>query len=301
MLFRSDSDNKKIVALKYGDASKYISAAAITSPEELFGEGLFLVSTKGDAIAEAVYGIRNLGLQKTEANMEQEFTKLKTAVNNAGLNKAVKDKVTPLFTEYDPTKTIYVTNNEWILKGYTPTTELQVKAVNNILFTSNTTNIPSMTLNLNISKCSNVIVPYSIKTIEKNSLSSIFDTVSLTICNTNVNVEKGAFSKDQLIITNLIEKGLPSMELDIEYSTDGTNWTDFNQEGITEIKVGSNALDASGVSQVRVNFTETIRSETTEFQVARKLENNQWYYIIKVFSKDGLIGTKKLLVSIVEI
>jgi len=274
----------------------------LTSPEELFGEGLFLLTKQGNVASEVAFGLRNLGtVGKNDDELMQAYNALKAKVN--GLRDSfLKTKLNVLLETFKPANVLYVTNLQWRMVEAQISENPVQKTFKYVMFSEGVTNIPSNNLSIYVTSLeAPLVIPKSVKTIEADSFNGkILDTISVVFTNKkSLIIETGAFSHDQKIVHKLTETSLPIIDVEIQYKEGEEGvWTKLPENPVLKV---SNNMNNSENSQLRVVITEQLRTILTNFQFSRKIENGDIFLILKLYGIDGIIGVKKVKVTIIDL
>lgn len=234
------------------------------SPEELFGEGIILLSTSGSLVNDTVSSLRNL--PETPFPLES-YHKLERALRHPlrHLINGNSDHVgllKDLIAAFNPMTTLYANNTYW---STTATTGDEIKR---ILFANGISNIPAYDLGL-VTDIEEIILPISVRTLEKDAmtdqLSRSLDRIVITSSSTVQLLEGAVAAGVQILHGDFVEITLDAL-------TDYSDSIDFSIDEFGTFKVDFSRLE--------------IRSSVTEYRVVRIGAK----YFLYIFSDEGLIG-----------
>jgi prepilin-type N-terminal cleavage/methylation domain-containing protein len=177
----------KVVALKYEDAEDYAASelalnpetillnheieSTYASPEELFGDGMRLMTRDGSAVALAVkqiYDLANRGslveafYTQGEDDLDKYADSLFARFAGIGISTELKSHVLDMLNAFNPNKTIYVNNVEWL------TLSTDAGSVERLVFAEGVSNIPAFDLSF-VPSLGSVTLPRSVTTVEANA------------------------------------------------------------------------------------------------------------------------------------
>ena len=272
------STQNKVVVSTFEEIGDFIPVADdddesiyFHSPEELFGEGVILLSTGGSVVSETVHAIRGLA--------ESPFVDKAYTAQYRKLNRPLKHLfegshrmiglLKTLMVYYSPDVTLFANNTYWL------TAATEGSAITNILFADGISNIPAYDLGL-VTSITEVTLPVTVRTIERDafmaSFSPVLESIAVTSSST-VRIFEGAVADGVDILLGDFE------EVTLDELTDYSGQVDFS-------------VDAYGTFKVDFSRLE-IRSMVTEYRVVRIGAR----YFLYIFSDEGLIGYAEGILS----
>jgi hypothetical protein len=244
---------------------------AFHSPEELFGNGIILLSTHGSIVSETVSTIRSFPESPYTLDIYRKHNRiLKRPIKHMiDGSHAQIDLLSELMEAYHPERTLYVNNIDWSTKAK------RGEDIEKILFAAGISNIPTYDLGLRTSTWE-VVLPITIKTIEEGAFTRDFSSdlqrIIITSAST-VRIIEGAIEKD----VDILHGDFESITLD--EVTDYSDSIDFS-------------VDAFGTFKVDFSNLE-IRSSVVGYRVVRIGAK----YLLYIFSDEGLIGYAEGILS----
>lgn len=255
---------KQIVLMKYDDFENYVSPINEgDTPEEIFGKGKYVLSESGHAIANLVYGIKNLG--KAD-NLSEEFNRLLATY---------PDKSDYIYN-MGPAHSVYVSNEGWKFSS-----SIQYKR---IIFATDTVHIPSA-LNLPQTVMPKVTAkfPRTVKSIDEHSFSQFGTKLDMQISNKDMYIAEDAFTTSQLSTYGLTVKSIPSLAL--KYYN-GTEYVLL--EDLLTLEEGQDLI---------VDIVGLPREEIYKMYLKSYFQGDKTYYLIAAYGKDQLIGQVKVEIN----
>lgn len=255
------------------------------TPEELFGEGRFLLSTEGNIVSEIISKLRNLGSSST---FEADFDELETRVSTMGDgifgDDTHKVRLQEVLSAFDPEHTLFVNDTDW---RYQETESDHIGwYADRVIMISGIANIPTYT-GPRTTILEDITIPRSVRTIETDAFASFRNHPSRTLdiimpSDTRIMVQQNAFSSAQMSsldapLTITFNWSVP--ELDIAVYLDDV----LVEEGtcIDRNAVGSESLLTFTIESInRGSITTMIGS----------LQGNE--YTVRVYTATGLMGIK---------
>lgn len=236
----------------------------ISSPEELYGEGIILLSEDGALVADTITAIRQMpysaDLMESYDSIHKDLNKfLKHFINR---DSSQVKRLESLLEEYYPEKTLFVNNMYW------STAATRGDGIMNILFSADISNLPRYNLSLQ-TDFQEITLPTSIRTIEKDALTASFSSDLQRIIvtsKTTIRILDGAIDEEAMIMHGSFAS------ITIDQLTDYTNDVDFGVDS-----TGAFKIDFSGLP---------IKSEVSGYRIVRLGAK----YILYIFTDEGLIG-----------
>jgi hypothetical protein len=244
---------------------------AIKSPEELYGEGIILLTEGGALVADTITAIRHMpystDLMESHAAIRRKLNRFLTHFINRDSSQIKRLK--SLLDEYHPETTLYVNNMYW------STAATHGSDLTTILFSSDISNLPRYNLLLQ-TDFAEITLPTSMRTIEKDALTTSFSANLQTIIvtsKTTIRILDGAINEEVTIVHGSFES------ISIDQITDYTNDVDFGVDANGTFKI-----DFSGLP---------IKSEVSGYRIVRLGAK----YILYIFTDEGLIGYAEGILS----
>jgi prepilin-type N-terminal cleavage/methylation domain-containing protein len=258
-----------------------LDAPLFSSPEELFGEGTFMLSTSGSPEAIVVNFIANL--LPLSSNVVYDFDDIETKVVSGntwymsllgfGVSQERISLIENLLSDFDPETTLYVNNTSWA------TGASDGDEVKRVLFARGISNIPTYDLGITVSvEDDKVELPKTVRTIEKEAFSGIGtvgNPITVSWLSTiTLRTENDAFSDNVAASEGLSTISLNTTDL-INYSA----WITFSRdEGIVTYSVQN----------------LPIRSNVTGYHIIPQGD----FVMIKIYTDEGLVGFANNLFSL---
>jgi len=250
------------------------------TPEEMFGSGKFLLSETGSTYALIVSGIRSLTRSE---DLTDDFVALKT------LEPDMED----FFNLFDPDQgVLYVNNDYW---NYDGEEESYIHELQRIVFENGISNIPSFDVSLYVNGSATIKLPKTVKSIETSSFTPFYDSIEIDVSKTsNLKIEEDAFNSSQLNKYNIAVTGLPLLDIVVKYTHYGESQETYTKGDVLDLYVGYQP------TKLDFNIEGLPKSELTGMSIVRTSIDNQTYYIVKAYTNEGLIGSLKIPVLIIE-
>jgi prepilin-type N-terminal cleavage/methylation domain-containing protein len=284
------STSNKVIASKYDDIEEILESELLGSfsqstsllsnheinelernlntPEELFGDGTFLLTTSGSVVANTVYALRNLSLS---ASLVEDYSTLLAYVDNPGLlvRNTQKEKLEELVNSFNPETTIFVNNVTWLTASE--------DNINKIVFAPGISNIPTQNYGIQLDLNSDEIsLPKTVKSIEADAFADLDDDLNI-IMPTDVRVHPDAFKSTQTGQGDFVELDLEAL---LDYS-----------EFVKITIVGTNTKYEFH------NIPDDLRKSITGYRATSTAGQHEIY----IYTKDGLTGFARQEVKVYTI
>jgi len=237
-----------------------------SSPEELFGEGTFLLSTSGSAIALAVNYISNqLFYAGDIGNSYDALVALVDQSNTlwnqwiSGTSTYSLDMIDALIDYYDPSIVLFVNNSNWLSSADTGT------AIERIVFATGISNLPPYDAGLETTLPS-IELPSTIRTIQDGALTDLSSVAITLSAATSETIKVEGTALDGVSYPSMTTSSFS--EEDLMDLSDEVSITQFNNK--LQYNLGS----------------LSIRSDVTGYEVT--LSSN--HYALKIFTGDGYVA-----------
>ena len=279
--FFYDSKEDAIVLYKYNDAVELEPASSFTtfsSPEEVFGKGLYLLTEDEIPVPFAVSFIRSMAdsgsrvgkdyqdvlkaIDKYEGNI---FARL----SSQRLEGAVKTRIVKMLEYYSPQTTLFVNNTSWV------TLAADLSSVDKIVFGNNITNLPAFNAGgSGIVAISELKLPRTMKTAEDGAMpSSNFESVVIT-SSQRIRRVAGTNPFGFTVGANIFDDAKPVVLQNYRGFIDATN--------VVDKKI---SVDLKGLNAL-------LKAEGIEVESVRLVLNYSLPSLSKIYiyTKDGLYG-----------
>lgn len=215
-----------IVALRFEEALKgNLSFTSPNTPSELFGAHQILLSLDGSSIARAVDNAyenardRDFYREDHFANVRHIFQQAETWITNYILGMRHSPEIytyqRAFEKHFSPENTLFVANNRWVTKADSG------EDINNIVFYPGISNLPEFTFTRfapNSIHFEEVILPKTIRSIQRHALPEAFDIERLVLTDTEdifVEAESLTGVRTTTWSPEFIDRDHPSFHIDI--------------------------------------------------------------------------------------
>ncbi len=278
-----------IIASKYDDIAQYEDASALITqtvlindfqidendflkPQEVFGNDRQILTTSGSAVAEIIHAISHLADQGSA--IQTVYDRIVSEVTSNvvgqtlsffgyGISPDMRTTMLEFLDDYNPEKTIFVNNVDWI------TSADDLDDVTKVVFTPGMSNIPEFDLDLNgRTTVTSIEFPRTIKTVEQGAFpASAFNRSALTVkIKENVSVSAFAGELDGINVVSDLEVANQDMTTLIDFS----DYIEIKEDGVYDLSLLKDIID----------------DPITGYNIFTVGE----YYEILIYTTQGLVG-----------
>jgi len=235
------------------------------TPEEIFGDGLYMISYSGSLIAETIHFIRLLASEEKSFNDWEKYVKnIENHRNrdflelyNLTISEAELNAVQYLIDFFNPTRTLYVNNERWL------TNASNEEAIVSIVFQEGVINIPEFEVSQEFESVgsyislSHIVLPKTVLHIESNSFSNAIFSIKYLIVRSveGLYVDSNALSGVESVLTRIEFFEVESL---IDYSDCVEFSTDENSEIVFSFNEFNDLIINNGVTGYSVKQTDSI-------------------------------------------
>lgn len=230
------SEEKKIVALSFEDAFDYgitrnlipdgqlpDQPMTFTSPSELFGQGVFLLSQEGSTLTEQVQAVYDQAIRRDFFDDPSLFQRVGTWLSiqferfimQTSLSKPLREHLETFTAYYHPSETLFVSNYRWVTRAQSP------ESIRHIVFQPGLSTVPEFRLlrfQTDSIQLDTVILPNTVTNIQRGAFPNVFNINRLVVTGPeDLDVEEGALDGvNQLTwIPIIINRDDPQFRLDL--------------------------------------------------------------------------------------
>jgi hypothetical protein len=254
------------------------------TPEEIFGDGVYMLSEYGSDVADFVRNVKGLAKSKSKPDLANNYYALQRVHQKLKDNNPAKPVIARLLEKFNVDHTVYINDDHW-LSVYEESDSFDVES---IVYQDRIATIPMQVESIIIFPTSDVEVPNSVQIIETHS----FTQVDVKKHKVNLKVPEhaqkkdGAFTEEQLEIINSEENNeIADLATSVKFyvSTDGDD--PLLQTG--SIRVNYDKLDTA---QILVDISE-LSTENLEFvEIKRVCIQGCSFFQVRAYDDQGLFG-----------
>ncbi|MFP4186804.1 MAG: type II secretion system protein [Acholeplasmataceae bacterium] len=267
------------------------------TPEELFGPGKHLLTTRGNVVADVVRRLRELA-SLPEDQVSAAYDDIKETIENDSLfdrifaNGVPKERLNTLADRYTPEETVFVDNYGWRYQ------ERQLHygwTAKRMLFAPDIVNIPKYD-GPRTTVREEINLPSTVRTIEADAFTN-FVTRSLSfnvLGRETIYAEEGAFREDMDRADAFSNQGR-NIVFDHEFPEESLSIT-IERDGVDETlnyPESADDLNLDNVDSIKVDITSLPRAMIEEL-VVRVADSS---IEVRIYGQDGLLGVTRVPVT----